>query len=132
MRRSNITTTFIVIVVLSMACSTALAREVLPGSILHLDAGEQNARDKTWKNLGLAGGEIPTAMGDQTPQLRNGDIRIPEIGFSLKTKWYTARGVGQAFASTPRSNCRPKIHGLDRRVSNEAQRREVARTCGCL
>ena len=101
MRRSNITTTFIVIVALSVACSTALAREVLPGSILHLDAGEQNARDKTWKNLGLAGGEIPTAMGDQTPQLRNGDIRIPEIGFSLKTKWYTARGVGQAFSSTP-------------------------------
>lgn len=98
MKRPNLT---VILAVVGMACSTALAREVVPGSILHLDAIKQNVRDKAWRNLGLAGGEIPTAMADQTPQLRNGDIKIPEIGFSLETKWYTARGVGQAFASTP-------------------------------
>lgn len=98
MRRTNL---IVILAVLGTVCSTALAREVLPGSILHLDAARQNVRDKFWKNLGLAGGEIPTAMADQTPHLRNGEIRIPDIGFNLKTKWYTARGVGQAFASTP-------------------------------
>ena len=109
MKRQNLNTTLIVIFLLGAVCITALARDVVPGSVLHLDAIKQNGRDVTWRNLGLAGGEIPTAMADQTPDLDSGDIRIPDIGFSHETKWYTAKGVGQAFASAPGGNARLKL-----------------------
>ena len=101
MRRPNLAAILSIASLLGMVCPTMFAQEVVSGSVLHLDAKEQNGRDKTWKNLGLAGGEIPAAAGDQTPDLKDGKISIPEIGFNRDTKWYTARGVGQAFASIP-------------------------------
>ena len=101
MRRPSLVAILSIASLLGTVCPTMFAQEVVPGSVLHLDAKEQNGRDKTWTNLGLAGGEIPTATGDQTPNLKDGEISIPEIGFNRDTKWYTARGVGQAFASVP-------------------------------
>ncbi len=109
MIRLNLIAIHLVVILLGALCPTALARDVVPGSVLHLDAIKQNKRDKVWRNLGLAGGDVPTAMADHTPQLSDGEIKIPEIGFSHKTKWYTARGVGQAFASVPGGSARLKL-----------------------
>ena len=87
--------------VLGIACPVAFAQEVIPGSVLHLDAVEQRPTDRAWTNLGLAGGTVPAALADQIPHLRDGRIKIPEVEFSRQAKWYVAKDIGQGFTSTP-------------------------------
>ena len=98
MTRSIRTTFFLSAFVLGIICPILFAQDAVPGSLLHLDANMQHPRDTAWNNLGVLGGKLGTARGDATPELKDGEIRIPQIGFTRKAKWYTAKGVGRAFA----------------------------------
>ena len=94
MRHPNIIVIISIVFVMTMTCRMVPARQVIPGALLNLDASTQNNRDKAWKNLGLAGKEIPA--DGKTPDLKNGRIRIPALGMDEEMEWYTA-GSGQHF-----------------------------------
>ncbi len=99
MRCSTLIVVFATILCLEIACPILVAQDALPGSILHLDASHQNRRDKAWRNLGLAGGELPP--NDATPDLKDGTIRVPEAGFNRKLRWYTVSTRSEGFAGKP-------------------------------
>ena len=99
MRCSTLIVVFAAILCLEMVCPVVRAQNALPGSILHLDASKQNQRDKAWKNLGLAGGELPP--NDATPDLKDGTIKIPDVGFNRKLRWYSVGARGEGFAGKP-------------------------------
>ena len=99
MRRPNVIPIFSVAFILGMVCPTVLAQKAIPGSLFNLDAITQTRRDKTWENLGVLGGVL--APNEATPVLKSGTIRIPEIGFTRKTQWYTIEGRHQGFVSEP-------------------------------
>ena len=54
------------------------ASAVVPGALLHLDASNNPGHQKSWKNLGLAGGELLAA--NDAPMLEKGTIKIPALG----------------------------------------------------
>ena len=45
---------------------------IVPGALLHLDASDNPGHEKSWKNLGEAGGELLAA--DEAPVLEEGKI----------------------------------------------------------
>ena len=92
--------------VLAMACPITLAQMLVQDAVLYLDAREQNEEDKTWKNLGLAGGEIP-ATGTP-PVLEEGNIDIPVLGINKPAKWYTLKESKSTF-SGPAGEPIPKL-----------------------
>ena len=101
MRLRNMMSVSSSVLVLGMLCFSARAQEVIPGAVLHLDALNQKVTDRAWKNLGSLGGSVSAALADQIPRLRDGRIKIPEVGYSRAAKWYVARDIGQGFAGTP-------------------------------
>ena len=99
MRPKNTINIVLVSISLLMVHTSAFGQGSLPGALIHLDASTQNIRDKAWKNLGLAGGQLPP--NDSTPDIKDGTIRIPEAGFTRKLKWYTVSARGEGFAGKP-------------------------------
>ena len=102
MKCSILIAVFAAILCLAVACPFALAQNALPGSLLHLDASRQNQRDKAWRNLGLVGGEL--LPNDVTPDLKVGTIKVPEVGFNRKLRWYSVATRGEGFAGKPDLN----------------------------
>ena len=73
-----------------------VASAVVPGALLHLDASNNPGHQKSWKNLGLAGGELLAA--DDAPMLEKGTIKIPALGITQAgAKYYTAKKALQTF-----------------------------------
>ena len=99
MRPKNTINILLVSISLLIVHSSAFGQGSLPGALIHLDASTQNIRDKAWRNLGLAGGELPP--NHATPDIKDGTIRIPEAGFTRKLKWYTVGARGEGFAGKP-------------------------------
>ena len=73
-----------------------VASVVVPGAQLHLDASNNPGHQKSWKNIGLAGGELLAA--DDAPMLEKGTIKIPVLGITQAvTKYYIAKKALQTF-----------------------------------
>ncbi|MBT61830.1 MAG: hypothetical protein CML13_01290 [Puniceicoccaceae bacterium] len=69
---------------------------IVGGALLHLDASDNPGHNKSWKNLGEAGGELLVA--DESPVLEEGKIEIPKLGISKKSvKYYTTKKSLQTF-----------------------------------
>ena len=63
---------------------------MVPGALLHLDASNNPGHQKSWKNLGLASGELLAA--DDALMLEKGTIKIPALGITqASAKYYTAK-----------------------------------------
>ena len=99
MERINKIVVFILIFVLGLTGSPAVAQKVIPGAVIHLDAREQNKREIAWKNLGLAGGKMPA--DNEVPELEAGKIRIPALGIDEDARWYTATRKSETFGGPP-------------------------------
>jgi hypothetical protein len=81
---------------LAVSSTIALA-DVVPGAALYLDARDNPAHPDAWANLGTAGGEIPAA--DDAPELlEEGNIEIPDLGFTFEdAMYYTTTDTLQSF-----------------------------------
>ena len=63
---------------------------------MHLDSSNNPGHQKSWKNIGLAGGELLAA--DDAPMLEKGTIKIPVLGITQAvTKYYIAKKALQTF-----------------------------------
>ncbi|MYB95144.1 hypothetical protein F4054_01795 [Candidatus Poribacteria bacterium] len=72
---------------LSIACTIASAN-IVADPVLYLDAADNPAHPKAWKNLGTEGGELLEA--DKAPTLEEGAIKIPALGINEQNvKYYT-------------------------------------------
>ena len=79
---------------LSLFCNSSPA--IVPGALLHLDASDNPGHEKSWKNLGEAGGELLAA--DEAPVLEEGKIEILKLGVSENNvKYYTTKKSLQTF-----------------------------------
>ena len=99
MERINKIVVFSVIFVLGFTGSPAVARKVIPGAVIHLDAREQEKREIAWKNLGLAGGKM--LADNEVPELEAGKIRIPALGINEDARWYTSTRKSETFGGAP-------------------------------
>jgi len=90
----------------AIACPMAFSQMLVKDAVLYLDAREQNEEDETWKNLGLAGGEIPAT--ENAPLLEEGNIEIPALGTNKPAKWYTLKESKSTF-SGPAGDPVPKL-----------------------
>ena len=87
---------------LSIAYSLAFA-SVVPDPVLYLNAADNPAHPKAWKNLGTEGGELLAA--DKAPELEEGAIKIPALGISEQNaKYYTTQESHQTFGGPPAKN----------------------------
>ena len=87
---------------LSIVCSLALAN-VVPDPVLYLDAADNPADPKAWKNLGTEGGELLAA--DKPMVLEEGEIKIPALGIvQPNAKYYTAKESHSTFGGPPQKN----------------------------
>ena len=87
---------------LSMICSIAFAN-VVADPVLYLDASDNPADPKAWKNLGTEGGELLAA--DKPMVLEEGEIKIPALGIvQPDAKYYTAKESHSTFGGPPQKN----------------------------
>ena len=87
---------------LSIACTIAFAN-VVPDPVLYLDAADNPADPKAWKNLGTEGGELLAA--DKPLELEEGEIKIPALGIvQPNAKYYTAKESHSTFGGPPQKN----------------------------
>lgn len=87
---------------LLMTCTIAFAN-VVPDPVLYLDASDNPADPKAWKNLGTEGGELPAA--DKPMVLEEGEIKIPALGIvQPDAKYYTAKESHSTFGGPPQKN----------------------------
>ena len=85
-----------------MACTIAFAN-VVPDPVLYLDASDNPADPKAWKNLGTEGGELLAA--DKPMVLEEGEIKIPALGIvQPNAKYYTTKESLQTFGGPPQKN----------------------------
>ena len=87
--------TVVMMLFVGSVCTIEVAA-VVRGAVLYLDAADNPAYPKAWKNLGEVGGELSSA--NNPPEEEKGPIKIPELGINL-TNWpyYTFEKSGQAF-----------------------------------
>ena len=82
---------------LSIACTI-----VANYPVLYLNAADNPAHPKAWKNLGTEGGELLEA--DKAPELEEGTIKIPALGINEQNvKYYTTK---ETFGGPPAKNTR--------------------------
>ena len=87
---------------LSIVCSFAFAN-VVPDPVLYLDAADNPADPKAWKNLGTEGGELLAA--DKPMVLEEGEIKIPALGIvQPNAKYYTTKESHSTFGGPPQKN----------------------------
>ena len=87
---------------LSMICSIAFAN-IVADPVLYLDASDNPADPKAWKNLGTEGGELLAA--DKPMILEEGEIKIPALGIvQPDAKYYTAKESHSTFGGPPQKN----------------------------
>ena len=87
---------------LSIACTIAFAN-VVADPVLYLNAADNPAHPKAWKNLGTEGGELLAA--DKAPELEEGTIKIPALGINQQNvKYYTTKESHQTFGGPPAKN----------------------------
>ncbi|MDD9974231.1 MAG: LamG domain-containing protein [Candidatus Poribacteria bacterium] len=87
---------------LLMACTIVFAN-VVPDPVLYLDAADNPADPKAWKNLGTEGGELLAA--DKPMVLEEGEIKIPALGIvQPNAKYYTAKESHSTFGGPPQKN----------------------------
>ena len=87
---------------LSIACTIASAN-IVSDPVLYLDAADNPAHPKAWKNLGTEGGELLEA--DTAPELEEGAIKIPALGINEQNvKYYTTKESLQTFGGPPAKN----------------------------
>ena len=87
---------------LLMACTIVFAN-VVPDPVLYLDASDNPADPKAWKNLGTEGGELLAA--DKPMVLEEGEIKIPALGIvQPNAKYYTAKESHSTFGGPPQKN----------------------------
>ncbi len=87
---------------LLMACTIAFAN-VVPDPVLYLDAADNPADPKAWKNLGTEGGELLAA--DKPMVLEEGEIKIPALGIvQPNAKYYTTKESHSTFGGPPQKN----------------------------
>ena len=76
---------------------------VVPDPVLYLNAADNPAHPKAWKNLGTEGGELLEA--DKAPTLEEGTIKIPALGINeQKVKYYTTKESLQTWGGPPAKN----------------------------
>ena len=93
---------YITLFFLSIVCSLAFAN-VVPDPVLYLDASDNPADPKAWKNLGAEGGELLAA--DKPMVLEEGEIKIPALGVvQPNAKYYTAKESHSTFGGPPQKN----------------------------
>ena len=93
---------YTIVFLLSIVCSLALAN-VVPDPVLYLDASDNPADPKAWKNLGTEGGELLAA--DKPMVLEEGEIKIPALGIvQPNAKYYTAKESHSTFGGPPQKN----------------------------
>ena len=87
---------------LLMTCTIAFAN-VVADPVLYLDASDNPADPKAWKNLGTEGGELLAA--DKPMVLEEGEIKIPALGIvQPDAKYYTAKESHSTFGGPPQKN----------------------------
>ena len=87
---------------LLMTCAIAFAN-IVPDPVLYLDASDNPADPKAWKNLGTEGGELLAA--DKPMVLEEGEIKIPALGIvQPNAKYYTAKESHSTFGGPPQKN----------------------------
>ena len=83
-------------------CPIAFAN-IVSDPVLYLDAADNPAHPDAWTNLGTEGGELPAA--DEAPELEEGTIKIPALGFvQPNAKYYTTMASHQTFGGPPAKN----------------------------
>ena len=93
---------YTIVFLLSIVCSLAFAN-VVPDPVLYLDASDNPADPKAWKNLGTEGGELLAA--DKPMVLEEGEIKIPALGIvQPNAKYYTAKESHSTFGGPPQKN----------------------------
>ena len=76
---------------------------VVEDPVLYLNAADNPAHPKAWKNLGTEGGELLVA--DKIPELEEGTIKIPALGINQQNvKYYTTTESHQTFGGPPAKN----------------------------
>ncbi|MCG9130871.1 hypothetical protein J5I95_04225 [Candidatus Poribacteria bacterium] len=87
---------------LSIVCTVAFA-DVVEDPVLYLNAADNPAHPKAWKNLGTEGGELLAA--DNPPELEEGTIKIGALGINEpNVKYYTTKESLQTFGGPPAKN----------------------------
>ena len=87
---------------LSIACPIVFA-DVVEDPVLYLNAADNPAHPKAWKNLGTEGGELLAA--DNPPELEEGTIKIGALGINEpNVKYYTTKESLQTFGGPPAKN----------------------------
>ena len=93
---------YTIVFLLSIVCSLAFAN-VVPDPVLYLDASDNPADPKAWKNLGTEGGELLAA--DKPMVLEEGEIKIPALGIvQPNAKYYTTKESHSTFGGPPQKN----------------------------
>ena len=87
---------------LSIACTIASAN-VVADPVLYLNAADNPAHPKAWKNLGTEGGELLAA--DKAAELEEGAIKIAALGINEQNvKYYTTKESHQTWGGPPAKN----------------------------
>ena len=72
-----------------------MASAVVSGVLLRIDT-LNNPGTKSWKNIGIANGELLAA--DEGPDLEKGTVKIPVLGITqANVKYYTTKKLIQTF-----------------------------------